>query len=94
MAVGVLGDNVKIQKICNLHQIRNKYMKKFLFFFLFSGITNSFFSYFFDHFYYLTLCHRHINSHAHRHLLCSITRYVSVTLLCILLMDCLVNIHQ
>ena len=58
MAVGVLGDNFKIQKICNLHQIINKYMNKvpiFLckipIFFLFSGITNS---YFFDHSYYLT----------------------------------------
>ena len=94
MAVGVLGDNVKIQKICNLHQIRNKYMKKFLFFFPIFWHHKFLFFLFFDHFYYLTLCHRHINSHAHRHLLCSITRYVSVTLLCILLMDCLVNIHQ
>ena len=53
MAVGVLGDNVKIQKICNLHQIINKYMNKvpifsyFLckipIFSLFSGIANSYF---------------------------------------------------
>ena len=28
MAVGMLGDNVKIQKIYNLHQIINKYMNK------------------------------------------------------------------
>ena len=28
MAVGVLEDNIKIQKICNLHQIVNKYMNK------------------------------------------------------------------
>ena len=51
MAVGVLGDNVKIQKMYNLHQIINKYMNKvpifsyFLckipIFFLFSGIANS-----------------------------------------------------
>ena len=67
MAVGVLEDNVKIQKICNLHQIINKYMKKvpifsyFLcknsyFFFLFSGITNSYFPILFDYSYYLTPC--------------------------------------
>ena len=53
MAVGVLGDNVKIQKIGNLHQIINKYMNKFPIFsyflckipifFLFSGIMNSYF---------------------------------------------------
>ena len=53
MAVGVLEDNVKIQKMYNLHQIINKYMNKvpifsyFLckipIFFLFSGITNSYF---------------------------------------------------
>ena len=28
MALGVLGDNVKIQKMYNLHQIINKYMNK------------------------------------------------------------------
>ena len=53
MAVGVLEDNVKIQKMYNLHQIINKYMNKVPFFsyylckisilFLFSGITNSYF---------------------------------------------------
>ena len=53
MAVGVLRDNVKIQKICNLHQIINKYINKvpiFSYFlcklpilFLFSGIANSYF---------------------------------------------------
>ena len=53
MAVGVLGDNVKIQKIYNLHQIINKYINKvpiFSYFlckipiyFLFSGIMNSYF---------------------------------------------------
>ena len=53
MAVGVLEDNVKIQKMYNLHQIINKYMNKvpifsyFLckisIFFLFSGIANSYF---------------------------------------------------
>ena len=63
MAVGLLIDNVKIQKICNLHQIINKYMNKipifFLFsvqnsyFFLFSGTVNSYFP-IFDPSYYLT----------------------------------------
>ena len=28
MAVGVLGDNVKTQKVYNLHQIINKYINK------------------------------------------------------------------
>ena len=46
MSVGVLGDNVKIQKICNLHQII-KYIKflflpifcaKFLIFFYFLAL--------------------------------------------------------
>ena len=32
MAVGVLGDNIKIQKIDNLHKIVNKYMNKALIF--------------------------------------------------------------
>ena len=64
MAVGVLGDNVKTQKVYNLHQIINKYMNKVPNFFLFS-VQNSYFfpifwhceflfSYFFDHSYYLT----------------------------------------
>ena len=38
MAVGVLEDNVNIQKMYNLHQIINKYMNKvpiFSYFFLF-----------------------------------------------------------
>ena len=54
MAVGVLGDSVKIEKICNLHQIINKHMNEVpifsyflckipIFFFLFSGIANSHF---------------------------------------------------
>ena len=54
MAVGVLGNNIKIQKIYNLHQIINKYINKVpifsyflckipIFFFLFSGIANSYF---------------------------------------------------
>ena len=53
MVVGVLEDNVKIQKMYNLHQIINKYMNKvpifsyFLckipIFILFSGIANSYF---------------------------------------------------
>ena len=66
MAVGVLGDNVKTQKVYNLHQIINKYMNKVPIFFLFS-VQNSYFfpifwhreflfSYFFDHSYYLTPC--------------------------------------
>ena len=61
MAVGVLGDNVKTQKVYNLHQIINKYMNKVPIFFLFS-VQNSYFfhifwhreflfSYFFDHSY-------------------------------------------
>ena len=67
MAVDMLGDNVKIQKICNLHQIINKYMNKvpifpifcakFLFFSLFSGIANSYFPMFFYLSYYLTPWH-------------------------------------
>ena len=57
MAVGVLGDNVEKQKICNLHQIINKYMNKvpifsyllckIPIFSLFSGIANSYFPIFF-----------------------------------------------
>ena len=42
MAVGVLGDNVKTQKVYNLHQIINKYMNKVPIFFLFS-VQNSYF---------------------------------------------------
>ena len=67
MAVGVLEDNVKIQKMYNLHQIINKYMNKVPIFFL-SSVQNSYFfsiflhrkflfSYFFDHSYYLTPCY-------------------------------------
>ena len=64
MAVGVLGDNVKIQKIYNLHQIINKYNKVPIFSYF---VQNSYFfpifwhheflfSCFFDHSYYLTPC--------------------------------------
>ena len=35
MVVGVLGDNIKMQKISNLHQIINKYMNKVPIFFYF-----------------------------------------------------------
>ena len=66
MAVGVLGDNVKIQKIYNLHQIINKYMNKVPIFSYFL-VQNSYFfpifwhreflfSYFSGHSYYLTPC--------------------------------------
>ena len=64
MAVGVLGDNVKTQKVYNLYQIINKYVNKVPIFFLFSVQNSNFFpifwhckflcSYFFDHSYYLT----------------------------------------
>ena len=59
MAVGVLEDNVRIQKICNLHQIINKYMNKVPIFFLFSVENSYFFPIFwhceFPFSYFLTL---------------------------------------
>ena len=45
MAVGMLGDNVKILKVYNLHQIINKNMNKVPIFFPFS-VQNSYFFWF------------------------------------------------
>ena len=46
MAVGVLEDNVKIQKMYNLHKIINKYMNKVPIFSYFLCKILIFFSYF------------------------------------------------